>query len=455
MTSPPGPARVPLRADPLGRKLATMDVDERRGLTRRELLVGGAAALGAMGAAALVGCGHAETRDDTRPRESGMKRIVILGAGFGGLETATGLSEVLRDGYEIVLVDKGDSFFVGFSKIDVLFGRKREDEVRYPYARLRARGVRFVQDTVSAIDVDARTVTTAGGARLDYDYLVVALGADLAPDATPGFVESGGHEFYSMAGARALGPVVEAFTGGTLVLGILGSPYKCPPAPYEVAYQLHDLFARKGVRERITMKVVIPSPQPVPSPGVSEVLSKLLAERAIELVTSAPIGRIDAASREVVCGDARIAYDLFVGVPVHVPPAVVRASKLGVGGFVKASPLNLETAYPGVYAIGDVSAVPAGDKVVAKAGVFAEGGARTVVSDILVKEGRLEALVKFEAKGTCYFELGGGQVAKVEADFLGGPQPSMKAVGPLPEIEHDKRAFVSTRRDRWFTSGGE
>jgi sulfide:quinone oxidoreductase len=135
-----------------------------------------------------------------------VKKVLILGAGFGGLETATGLADVLGGGYEITLVDKNESFSVGFAKIDVLFGRRTEEQVRSRYADLRAANVRFVRADITAIDTDGKTVATSAGS-FGWDYLVVALGADLDPDATPGFRDSGAHEFYSMAGAVRLRPV--------------------------------------------------------------------------------------------------------------------------------------------------------------------------------------------------------------------------------------------------------
>jgi sulfide:quinone oxidoreductase len=234
-----------------------------------------------------------------------MKKVLILGAGFGGLETATGLSAAMKGGYTITLVDKSDSFFVGFSKIDVLFGRRTEAEVRCHYANLRAEGVRFVQASITAIDTDSRTVMTSAGA-FGYDYLVIALGADLDHDATPGYRDSGGYEFYSMAAATRLRPVLQAFGGGSLVLGILGTPYKCPPAPYEVACQMHELFIHQGIRDRVQMKMVIPSPRPVPNPDVSGALEKLLAERGIELLARSSIRSIDAAHRQVITVSARL-----------------------------------------------------------------------------------------------------------------------------------------------------
>jgi sulfide:quinone oxidoreductase len=377
-----------------------------------------------------------------------MKRIVILGAGFGGLETATGLSAALPGGFDITLIDRSDSFFIGFSKIDVLFGRRSEAEVRYAYEDLRAVGVRFVQAEIIKIDVDARSIATTQG-DFAYDYLVVALGADMDHDATPGFVAGGAYEFYTMPGAARLRPVLDDFAEGTLVLGILGLPYKCPPAPYEVAYLMHDHFTARGVRDRITMKMVIPGPRPVPSPAVADTLERLLAERDIELVPSAPITAIDAPQRCVRVGPRSIECDFFVGVPRHVAPAVVRACRLGAAGFIEASTVNLETAVPGVYAVGDVATLPVGDKAVPKAGAFAEDAARTVVSDILLKEGLRDSLQKFEAIGACYFELG-ADVGVVNANYLGGETPRMTLDGPSAELNAKKLEFEETRRDRWF-----
>jgi sulfide:quinone oxidoreductase len=386
-------------------------------------------------------------------KERAVKKIVILGAGFGGLETATGLAvhmnAHMKAGYEITLIDRSDSFFVGFSKVDVLFGRRSESEVRSRYADLRATGVRFVQASITAIDTDARSVTTNAG-EFGYDYLVVALGAELDLAATPGYLDAGSHEFYSMAGVTRLKPVLEAFSEGKLVLGILGVPYKCPPAPYEVACQIHERFVKRGVRERIELSMVIPGARPVPYPAVADALEKLLLERDIRLVRNAPIRSIDAANRRVPAGDVVLDYDLFIGVPVHVPPAVVRSSKLGAAGFIQPDPTSLETSVPNVYAVGDVTKLAAGEVAVPKAGAFAEDAARTVVAEILVKEGLASQRVKFEAQGACYFEVGGGQVAKVNANFYGGDKPVQSVEGPAAEFLADKHGFETERRARWF-----
>ena len=378
-----------------------------------------------------------------------MNKILILGAGFGGLETATGLAEVLDDGHQITLVDRNDAFFVGFSKVEVLFGRATAREVSYPYERLRAEGVRFVRDTITGIDTAASVVRTTGHT-LPYDYLVVALGADLDHAAVPGFVESGGHEFYSMRGAEALAPVLREFRSGRLVLAIFRSVYKCPPAPYEVACQLDEFFVAAGVRDAIDLSMLIPTPRPVPSPDVSALLEARLAEHGVQLLSEHPIESIDAAARRALMPNGAVEYDLLVGVPVHVPPAVVVRAGLTDGGFVPVDRVTLETAVPGVFAVGDVTTIPVGDKLVPKAGAFAEDAARTVVSEILRREGLVSERVPFEARGACYAELGSGEVARLDADFLGGDAPRMTVEGPSAELGRDKERFASSRRDRWF-----
>ncbi len=380
-----------------------------------------------------------------------MKRILILGAGFGGLEAATGLAERLDDGYEIVLVDRAGAFFIGFSKIDVLFGRATARDVSYPYEDLRAERVRFVRDTITEIDTAGRTVRTSRHT-FAYDVLVVALGADLDPAAVPGFVESGGHEFYSMGGAEALAPVLRDFAAGRLVLGIFRTPYKCPPAPYEVACQLDEFFGARGVRDAVELAMVIPTARPVPNPDLSELLERQLAEHGVELLADHAIESIEAAERRIHTRQGPVEYDLFVGVPVHVPPTVVARSGLGRGdgGFVPVDWETLETAVPDVYAVGDVTTIPVGEKAVPKAGAFAENAARTVVSEILRREGVVDERVPFAAHGACYAELGDGKVAKVEANYLGGETPRSTVSGPSEALRDDKDRFAVSRRDRWF-----
>src|SRR6266536_5623866 len=143
-------------------------------------------------------------------------RFVVLGAGFGGLELATLLSEALGSDAGITLIDENDAFVFGYSKLDVMFGRETPDEVRLPYADFVKPGVRFLRETITAIDPEARRVTTNKAVH-EADVLVVALGADYDFDATPGLAE-GGSEFYSQPGAAQLAEIVPTFSEGRVVV---------------------------------------------------------------------------------------------------------------------------------------------------------------------------------------------------------------------------------------------
>ena len=378
------------------------------------------------------------------------KHILILGAGFGGLEAATNLRERLDSSVEITLIDKNGSFIIGFSKFEVMFGRKSAEAVKSYYKDIAADGVNFVQDMIESIDVENKRVKTTS-AEFSYDFLIVALGADLAPGAIPGFVE-GGQEFYSLQGAQRLHPVIDNFKAGTILLSIFGPPYKCPPAPYEAAFQMHDFFTNKGVRDNITIKMLIPAPTPLPvAKEASAEIERRLAERNIELLTRHKVTEIKLDNKQAIIADREaMGYDLFVGVPIHKPPQVVRESALGKDGWVAVSSVNLETGFENVYAVGDVTKIPVGKFAVTKAGAFAEGGAKVVVNDILNKINNENNPVKFDAVGACYLEFGSGQVGKLNANFLGNDQPQVRLDGPSSEFRPDKENFEKVRIAKWF-----
>ena len=372
-------------------------------------------------------------------------RIVVLGAGFGGLELTARLSEELGDTAEVVLIDKADGFVFGFSKLDVMFGRTVSDAVVHPYADVVKPGVRFVQAEITSIDPVARRVETDAGA-FDADVLVVALGADLDPSATPGLVEAG-HEFYTVKGAFELRDVLADFGGGRVVVGVTSTPFKCPPAPSETALLVHDHLVSLGVRDQSEIALVMPLGRPIPpSPAASDALLQAFADRGIAWHPEQLVRSLDGDRNVAVCADGtELPFDLFLGVPVHRVPEVVAASGMCVDGWIPVDPLTLQTSFPDVYAVGDVTSVGT-----PKAGVFAEGQA-SVVADALIARVRAQGDgSQYDGRGTCYLEFGGDQVAKVEVTFLSGQTPNGALQGPSPEFAEDKREFGSSRIRRWF-----
>jgi sulfide:quinone oxidoreductase len=373
------------------------------------------------------------------------ERVVVLGAGFGGLELSTILSEQLGDAANVTLIDKSDAFVFGFSKLDVLFGRASAEAVRLPYREVVKPGVRLLRETVVAIDSYARRVTTDAGVH-EADVLVVALGADYDVAATPGLAE-GGNEFYSVAGAERLAPIVRSFSEGHAVIGVCGAPFKCPPAPSECALMLHDELTRRGVRDACRISFVLPLGSPVPpSPETSAALTEAFAERDIALMTSQRILGIDPRRKVVLLdGDEELAFDLFLGVPKHRAPAVVIASGMTEDGYIPVDPGTLATRYPGVYAVGDVATAS-----VPKAGVFAEGAARVAAKGILAQLRGEDPPAPYDGIGTCYIEFGADRIGAVTVDFRSGSRPTGVFSAPSAELRAEKERFGAERRARWF-----
>jgi sulfide:quinone oxidoreductase len=372
-------------------------------------------------------------------------RIVILGAGFGGLELSTMLSEALGDTVDVTLIDKSDAFVFGFSKLDVMFGRTMPDAVRLAYSEIAKPGVRVVRETVTAIDPEARRVTTDAGIH-EADALVIALGADYDMDATPGLAE-GGNEFYSVAGAERLAGIIPTFSQGHAVIGVCGAPFKCPPAPSECALLLDDELTARGVRDACQISFVIPLGTPVPpSPETSAALMKEFAERDITLISSRRVSALDPGRSVAVLDDgSELRFDLFLGVPKHRAPDVVIASGMTEDGYVPVDSATLATRFPGVYAVGDVATAG-----VPKAGTFAEGAARIVAQTLIATLRGGERPGPYLGRGTCYIEFGRGRVGSVDIDFLSGPTRTGSFNAPSAALVAEKEYFGSSRRTRWF-----
>ena len=374
-----------------------------------------------------------------------MARVVVLGAGFGGLELTTRLSEEFGDQADVVLIDKADGFVFGFSKLDVMFGRAEPASVHHAYAGLMKPGVRFVRSTIRSIDPVAKRVETDAGT-FDADILVVALGADLDPAATPGLVE-GGHEFYTVSGAFSLRDVLAGFDGGRVVVGVTSVPYKCPPAPSETALLMHDFLSERGSRDRSSISLVIPLPVPIPpSPVASELLLGAFAERGIDWHPGRSVAELDPARKVAVLSDgSELPYDLFLGIPVHRAPEVVVEAGMTVDGWIPVDFDTLETSVPGVYAVGDVTSVGT-----PKAGVFAEGQASVAAERIMAAIRGGAGAAEYGGRGVCWMEVGHDQVAKVDVTFRKGQAPTGALDGPSPAYVAEKAEFGTSRIARWF-----
>lgn len=372
-------------------------------------------------------------------------RVLVLGAGFGGLELATRLSDGLGDEADVLLIDKSDGFVMGFSKLDVMFGRTTADAVRHSYADIVKPGVRIVQSTIRSIDPVNRAVETDAG-RFEADVLVVALGADLDPAATPGLLEAG-IDYYTPAGAFAARDTLDSFAGGRVIVGVTSTPFKCPPAPSETALMMHDFLVDRGLRDASEISLVMPLGSPIPpSPEASKALLAAFGERGINWYPDRLVRSLDPRRRVVMLADGdELPFDLFLGVPVHRVPAVVAESGMCVDGWVPVDPLTLQTRFADVYAVGDVTSIGT-----PKAGVFSEGQAGVVADRLIARKRNRSTTSTYDGTGVCYLEFGRQSAARVQVTFRSGERPTGTFGGPSPLLLKDKGSFGSTRAQRWF-----
>lgn len=373
------------------------------------------------------------------------KRILVLGAGFGGLELSTMLSEALEDDIEVTLIDKNDSFYFGFSKLDVMFGYAKPCAVRLPYKKFAKPGVRLLQETISSIDPRAKRVTTNRGVH-EADFLVVALGADYDFAATPGMANA--TEFYTLEGATRLGEILPTFRKGRVLIAVGGAPFKCPPAPSEAALMMHDYLTTQGIRNACEITLILPLEVPIPpSPETSRALLDAFAERNIIFVADREMKLVDTQRRVVTLDDGReFLYDLFLGVPAIRAPKLLEDCGMTEDRYVPVKPRTLETRFPDVYAVGDCAR-----QGTPKAGVFAEGAARAVARALIARLRNEEVPVTHAGTGSCYIEFGAGRIGRVDVDFFSNPDhPVGRYYEPSVALRADKEHFGSSRRARWF-----
>lgn len=380
-----------------------------------------------------------------------MARILILGGGFGGLAAAHELRRLLPQEHPITLVDRRDTFFVGFAKLWDVAGLRPLAEGSRSLSALNGKGIHFHQAEISRIDPESKRVETSRGT-LEADFLLVALGAAFAPERVTNFPQAG-YNLYDPQALPAIRHGLEHVEEGRVAIAILGLPYACPPAPYEAAFLIEEWLRRHNKRPRVGLAVFTPQPSPLPiaGPQASQRIASTLAEREIELFPEHQATAADPGVKVLNFangGEAR--FSLLLGVPQHVPPAVIAASPLaGAGGWIEPDPKTLRTSLAGVYAVGDCTTVPIAAGQLPKAGVFAEAegrvAGRNIAADIGVGEG-----AEFEGRGYCFLEFGGGKAAYVEGDFFAQPKPQVVVSLPEENTFRAKEAFERERLQAWF-----
>jgi sulfide:quinone oxidoreductase len=377
-----------------------------------------------------------------------MRRVLILGGGFGGIAAALRLRQRLQPEHEIVLVDRRAHFTVGFRKTWALVGESTLEVGQRSLADLRRKGIQVIQGAITALDCAARAAEV-NGRRIEADALVVALGADLAPDRVPGFQAHAFNLYDSQEIPRAA-EALRTFQAGRVVVGIFGVPYKCPPAPYELALLVRGFFNARGVNAAV--EVFTPQPMSLPVLGQAgcDVVEGRLADNGIAFLPNHKATAVEAG--EIVFATGRRPYDLLLGVPPHRCPNVVVQSGLTDGGeWVRVNPRTLETKFPGVYAVGDVVEIlMANGKPLPKAGVFAEAMGEVIAERVAATFAGQAPQAVFAGEGGCYLEVGNGEAMMVQGRFLAEPAPEVTLTEPSRTYLEEKRAFEAERLEKWF-----
>jgi len=381
---------------------------------------------------------------------------LILGGGFGGIAAANALRGLLAAEHQIIVIDKASHFHVGAGKTWIMLGERTYEQISQPRAALLEPGVRFVAADVLGLDLSNHTVSTAKEP-LHWDYLVIALGADLDLAKVPGLAEAA-HTFYTVEGAQRLRAVLERFSGGDLAILIPKVPFKCPPAPYEAAMLLHYAFGRRGLADevRIAIHTAEGAPMATAGPEMGQYIKGELAQRGIGFHPQQTTARVDGAAQRIVFengGDAR--YDLLIAIPPHEAPKVVRDAQLtNPSGWIPVDPQTLQVKTPSgageLYAVGDVTAVPLPGRFkpdlalsLPKAGVFAEAQGRVVAHQIAAKILARAPSEVFDGKGYCYLETGGERAVRGDGSFFALPHPVMAKRSPDEAQFRDKLDWVA------------
>ncbi|MCV7012691.1 NAD(P)/FAD-dependent oxidoreductase [Mycolicibacterium madagascariense] len=382
------------------------------------------------------------------------KKLLILGAGIGGLSVVHELVETGVDlaDLDVTVIDEDFSHFLGFTLPWVMRGWRDRDSVAIRPTADALADVETITGAVQHVDPEARVVTLATGELVSFDALVIATGARNAIGRVPGLQDAvDAHtavHYYSADAAADANRALSEFTGGKLVFLVTALPYRCPVAPYEGAMLAADLLHDNGVRTATQISVHSPEPQPMPSAGpfAGPELVALLNDKGIAFFAEHAVDRVDAEHRTVHFADSSTAdYDLLVFVPPHEP-----ALTLGEPGWIGVDNATMQTRYPGIYAIGDTTAVtsPSG-RPLPKAAIFAKNGAKAAAANVLNHLGITDATSALSGEGFCYVDVGGGASAQGKGDFFTLPHPAIHLAAPSVELHHDKQDEERDWRALW------
>ncbi len=382
------------------------------------------------------------------------KTVLILGGGVGGLVASNVLREKVGAQTTIRLVERKRQFQFPPSYPWLMLGQRKPEQVQKDLGLLKKKGIEVMNDEVESIDIDGKVVKGKENDDLSYDYLIIALGAEYAPDAIPGFKEHA-HHIYDLDSAVRFKEAVEKFEGGTIAVGVSRTPFKCPAAPYETALLLEDYYSKKGMRDRVKFEFFTPEGNPVPAVGaeIGGKVAEFLKSKNIRYHPKIKVTEIRDGEARFESGE-QISFDLLFCVPPHkAPKPVVDAKLTDETGWIPVKPRTLETSHNGIYAVGDVTSLPTPKgymPFLPKAGVFAHGQAEVVANNIAVEIKGRGKMKEWDGHGSCFLEVGHGESAFVKGRFLAEPKPEIEFHMPGRVWHMQKVLFEKYWMRHWF-----
>jgi len=366
------------------------------------------------------------------------KTIVILGGGVGGIVVANELRRKLPHEHKVVLVEKNTEHAFAPSFLWLMTGDRKADKITKPIRTLVRSGVEIIHAEVTGIDIPNRSIATTART-LTYDYLVIALGAELAPELIPGLAESS-YSFYTYEETRKLQQALLDFKGGNIALVVSALPYKCPGAPHEAAMLVADYFSRQGrdgLKDKVNVHLYTPEPQPMPvaGPQLGEAVKQMLTSKGIAFHPLHKLISVDSQNHTLSFeGKEPARYDMLIAIPPHRGPRIVReAGMTNEAGWVPVDRSTLKTKYENVYAIGDIAAIsipgrwkPDVPMMLPKAGVFAHVQAEIVAQRIGDEIKGIVPKAEFCGTGYCMLEAGEGLAGFAFGDFFAEPSPRLE-----------------------------
>lgn len=384
---------------------------------------------------------------------AGRKTVVILGGGTGGLVTAIQLKKKAGKQARVILIDKNPNHVYSPSFLWLMLGKRSAKQIQRPLARLGRKGIEFVCDEVVKINAGAKIVVT-NQQSISYDYLVIALGADLAPEKVSGLIQ-GGYDLYKLQEVERLRDDLRTFPGGKVAVVISSLPFKCPAAPYEAAFLLDEYFQKRGIRDKTEISIFTPEALPIPATGPEngKAVRKMVEARNIKFNPEVQLVSVDSSMKQLFFENGRNEpFDLLVYVPPHQGPKVVRKSEIGNElGWLPVDGATLKTKYENVFAIGDVAAISLiSGKPLPRAGVFAHFEAEVVVANLVSQIKGLPAGKVFDGHAFCFLEVGYGKAGLASGNFYADPVPDVKMKHPGRRWHWGKVLFEKYWLLRWI-----